>query len=121
MFAETFAIASGYATRYLSLADYAGDTVRIAFRHHSTDDQEQLQLTNVTVGQATAPVVTLDLPASAIVGDAVVPHLSLFSALPVTDITWTIWTDTMGNTQTISSLAPSHIPGPTAPPRAITW
>lgn len=101
LFSETLTATTEWQTRYLSLAEYYGETVRIAFRHHQTNDQESLQLTAMTVEAAGAPFVTLHAPNSAIVGDSVRFLLDTFSVSPIWDITWRIETDTSGTFQTI--------------------
>lgn len=106
LFSETIWSTDGWQQRYASLADYAGDTVRLAFRHHDTDDQERLLLTDVTVDFAGAPMVTLHAPARAIVGDSVHFRLDTFSVEPVTAITWRVQMDTLGSELTFNTMDP---------------
>lgn len=106
LFAETTSDPYNWTTHYLSLAEYAFDTIRLAFRHYNTDDQEYLHLTNVNVEHASAPIVAIRMPETAIVGDAVPFGLDTFSVSLINDITWTIWTDTLGSIQTFSYLGP---------------
>lgn len=116
VFDETLTPDTAWQQRYLSLADYYGDTVRIAFRHHLTDDQEALQLTAVRVETAGAPIITLHAPARAIVGDTVRFGLDTFSVSPIQSIVWRVQTDSLGGYDTISSLAPLAFAWPPATP-----
>ena len=106
LFSETLTADSNWQLRFLSLGDYVGDTVRIAFRHHLTDDQDALQLTGFTIEPASAPIIQLHAPAQAIVGDSVHFRLDTFSVSPIQDITWRVHTDTLGSYSTVSSFAP---------------
>ena len=106
VFYETLTADSNWQMRFLSLADYADDTIRIAFRHHLTNDQEALQLSNIAIEPAGAPIVQLHAPSRAIVGDSVRFRLDTFSVSAIYDITWRVQIDTFGNYATYSTLDP---------------
>lgn len=106
LFEETLTLDSNWTQRYLSLVDYSYDTIRIAFRHHRTDDQEALQLGYVAIERAGAPIVNLHAPERAIVGDSIRFRLDTFSVSTISNITWRVHTDTLGGYSTFSTLDP---------------
>lgn len=106
LMSETLSDADGWQQRYLSLGQYGSDTVRIAFRHHDTDDQERLMISDFEVSVAAEPIIELQAPQQAIVGDSIPLPLSIFSVTNVLDIIWTIETDTLGNSVSFSTLNP---------------
>lgn len=106
LFSETLLSTDGWQQRFASLEDFGGDTIRLAFRHHATDDQERLLLDEVKVDFAGAPVVSLHAPARAIVADSVHFRLDTFSVEPITDITWRVQMDTLGSELTFSTMDP---------------
>ncbi|MDD2230928.1 MAG: choice-of-anchor J domain-containing protein, partial [Candidatus Cloacimonetes bacterium] len=64
-----------WQSRSISLAEYAGDTIYIAFRHHNCTDQFWIKLDSVKI-----------LPANAECGDAIVEDTAFNIALPaITD------------------------------------
>ncbi|MBO4306965.1 MAG: choice-of-anchor J domain-containing protein [Bacteroidales bacterium] len=99
LFSETFA--NGYAQEHtLSLADYAGQTIYIAFRHHDCSDQLAIVLANVEVRAMTAPTVTINAPSIAQKNQTV----TLTAVAENTDsYSWTIEgaTPSTANTETV--------------------
>lgn len=55
----------------LSLNAFRGQTIYVAFRHHDCSDQLAIALRSVEIRTMSAPTVTLQAPASAIVGNSV--------------------------------------------------
>jgi len=75
-----------WVKKSVSLADYAGETIYIAFRHHNVTDMFYLNIDDIRIGGAEPPVVTINGPASAHTGDTVV-----FTAITdASEITWSI-------------------------------
>lgn len=69
LFSETLAGATSIQT--LDLSAFAGQDIRIAFRHHDCSDQVAIALYGVVVRPLSAPVVEIAGPASARMGDEV--------------------------------------------------
>ena len=74
-FTATTAIYSGtstgeYVKHTFSLANYAGQTIYIAFRHYNCTDMFRLNIDDIYVGASTAPELTITGPTSVINGTA---------------------------------------------------
>lgn len=121
LFDETLTPDTAWQTRYLPLADYYGDTVRIAFRHHLTDDQEALQLTAVRVETAGAPIIALHAPARVIAGDTAFFRLDTFSVSPIQSIMWRVQTDSAGSYDTLNASATLAYAWPASTPVGDYW
>ena len=52
-----------WVTRSMSLNNYEGQTIRLAFRHINTGDDDGMRLRNLTVRQTLAPVVSINMDA----------------------------------------------------------
>ncbi len=72
LFAESYGT-STYIDRSVSLEDYAGQSIRIAFIHDSHDDNG-LYLDDISVYSAMPPTASIAGPASAVQGEDVVFH-----------------------------------------------
>lgn len=70
-----------------NLGAYAGQTIYIAFRHYNTTDMFWLNIDNIRIGEALAPIVTLQGPTQAISGQMVT-----FTAVSgnATSYAWTV-------------------------------
>lgn len=62
---------SDWTTRIAGLGAYAGQTIRIAFRHHESVGGYVLMLDQISIRDLSAPIVSVHGPASAIAGNAV--------------------------------------------------
>ena len=64
LFAESYSSSNNYASRSADLSSYAGQTIRIAFRHTgSGSSSNNMRLRGVGVRITGAPVITIDGPA----------------------------------------------------------
>ena len=106
VYSETLNHFSGFEQRYVTLNQYAGQQVIIAFRHHATHNGNELRLTDFEVGLVGAPLVHIVAPTRAIAGDSVCLSLDTLSFSPITDITWTLAADAYGNTYQESTMDP---------------
>ena len=87
-----------WTPKSVSLADYAGQTVYIAFRHFNCTDMFYLHLDDISILEAGAPIVTLSGDAVAMVGEdaTIEAHVTGGDGSPVT-ITWSSLMATAGN------------------------
>lgn len=58
-----------YVKHTVSLANYAGQTIFIAFRHHNSTDVFYLNIDDIRVGGAEAPEISIDGPSIALLND----------------------------------------------------
>ncbi len=77
---------ANWVKKSVSLAQYEGETIYIAFRHHNTTDMFTLNIDDIRVGGAEMPVVTLNGPSSAHLGDTVV----FTASSDVANLVWSI-------------------------------
>lgn len=75
----------------VSLADYAGQSVYVAFRHHNCSDQFVMKIDDIAIASAGAPDIALSMPSLAFAGDTVSLAATLLDgATSGLTYTWTI-------------------------------
>ena len=89
-FTATTAVYSGtstgaYVKKTVSLANYAGQTVNIAFRHHNITDMFMLNIDDIRIGGGEAPEVAIDGPTAVELGTEV-----SFTASGATTFAWSV-------------------------------
>lgn len=87
-----------YVKHTISLANYAGQTIFIAFRHHNSTDVFYLNIDDIRVGGAEAPTVAITGPTAVEVNSA-----ATFTASGATTFEWTV--DGATQTETGATLA----------------
>ena len=91
LFTETLTSFTDYQRRIVSLSAYAGQTIRIAFRHHDCEDQWAVNIDDVTIGQPGAPMVAIRGPRSVRTCDSTVAFSAeVTSTLPISSFNWSI-------------------------------
>lgn len=95
--ALTSTATGAWVKKIVSLADYAGQTIFIAFRHQCTD-MFYLNIDDIRVGGAEVPEVTVDGPASVELNTA-----ATFTATGASTFAWTV--DGEAQTETSATLA----------------
>lgn len=89
VFSETLA-GEGWVCRTVDLSGYAGQSIYVAFRHHDCTDQSALLIDDVQLHLSGTPIVAIDGPLSAMVGDTVDLRANLLSGSTSTSYAWQI-------------------------------
>ena len=81
---------AGYIKHVVSLEQLAGQTIRIAFRHHACTDMYAIYLDDITICEATAPDVTISGPATVRNIGSYTYTAAVESSTPITSYEWHI-------------------------------
>lgn len=93
-FSETIpAYTEGYYAQSVSLADYAGQTIYVAFRHYDVTDMFAMKIDDICIKMAGIPEIQLNIPTLAFAGDTVMATVQVIEGLRPIEYEWTINAD----------------------------